>query len=102
MLPGGLGHLGPTQSSNIDLKLKIYVENTCFEHFIFTLEKILLLIFQTLFTENCPFFDNFDQNLFLHELQNDFDKNGSKRNSKIENGRATNSLQFQEKICFHF
>ena len=83
MLPGDLGHLGPTQSSHIDLKLKIYVENTCCEHFIFTWEKFLLLIFQTLFTENCPFFDNFDQNLFLHESRNDFDKNGPKVNPDL-------------------
>ena len=46
-------------------------------------KKFLLLIFQTLFTENCPFFDNFDQNLFLHESRNDFDKNGPKVNPEL-------------------
>ena len=38
-------------------------------------KKILLVIFQTLFTENCQFFEDFDQNLFLSKLWKGIYKN---------------------------
>ena len=46
----------------------------------FIVKKFLLVIFWTLCSENWPFLDNFDQNLFLIKSVNCFHKNGSKIN----------------------
>ena len=47
----------------------------------------LLFIFQTLFTANRPFFDNFDQSLLLVKLQKQIAKKLSKFNYKLILGR---------------
>ena len=65
-------------------KLKIYAETICCGHFIFSWKKILLLILQTLFTENWPIYDNFDPNLFLVESIIDIHKNGLKINFELD------------------
>ena len=46
-------------------------------------QKILLFIFQTLFRQNCQFFDNFDQNKFLDQTCKCFNKNCPKYYFKL-------------------
>ena len=65
---GGHVHLEVTWEWHFGSKLKIYVETIYCEYFVFYQKKILLVIFQTLFTENCQFFKDFDKNLFLPKL----------------------------------
>ena len=49
----------------------------------FIVKKFLLVIFWTLCSENWPFLDNFDQNLFLVKSMKHFNKNCPKINSQL-------------------
>ena len=49
-------------------------------------KNVLLVVFQTLFTENCQFFEDFDQNLFLPKLCNGINRNCQKVHHKIDFG----------------
>ena len=57
------------------------------------MKKVLLVIFETLFTENCPFSDNFDQSLFLVKLLKGFFK------SCLEVNLRLNFDQFLQILC---
>ena len=51
---------------------------------LYFIKRIFLLpIFQTLFSENCCFLDNFDQNLFLVQKCKDTYKSGAKNDFKL-------------------
>ena len=63
--PGVPDHLETPQSGQMDPKMEIYVEIICCEHFRFYGENNFVMIFWTLCSENWPFLDNFDKNLFL-------------------------------------
>ena len=62
---GGLAGLEPPQVEYFCPKLKINMEITYFEHFSFYAKKILLVIFGTLFSKNCQFFEVFGQSQIL-------------------------------------
>ena len=51
--------------------------------FCILLEKNLLAIFQTLFSENCQFSDNFDENRFLDQTCKCKNKKGPKYDFKL-------------------
>ena len=64
------------------------IENLCENHMLWAFhislkKKILLLIFQTLFTEYCPFLHNFNQNLFLAKSLNGLYKECAKISLKL-------------------
>ena len=69
LVPGGPGGLGPTQGQFLAPKFKIYVKIMYCEHFLNFEIFWLLVIFETLFSEKCPFLGNFDKYLFLPHHQ---------------------------------
>ena len=75
MVPGGLGHLQVPWESLFGPKLKIYVKITYSEHFLFQEIFRVLFSFGTLFSEKCPLWGNFDQNLFLPESSTHMNQN---------------------------
>ena len=78
--PGEPAHLEVPWELLFELKLKIYVKIIYSEHFLFFEIFWLLVIFETLFSEKCPFLSNFDKNLFLTPSSTHMDKNCSKTN----------------------
>ena len=56
LVPGGPEQLPVPGESLLGPKLKIHVKTIYCEHFVFYQKIFLLPIFQTLFSENCPFF----------------------------------------------
>ena len=77
------GHLEVPWEYQIGPKLKIYVKIMYSEHFLFFEIFWLLVIFETLFCEKCPFLGNFDKNLFLPASSTHITKSGSKFNLEL-------------------
>ena len=78
LVPGEPGGLGPTQSQFLAPKFKIYVKIMYCEHFLNFEIFWLLVIFETLSSQKCPFLVNFDKNLFLPPSSTQINKSCSK------------------------
>ena len=76
-------HLEVPWEYQIGPKLKIYVKIMYSEHFLFFEIFWLLVIFETLFSEKCPFLGNFDKYLFLPPSSTQISKSGSNFNLKL-------------------
>ena len=82
-LPDEPAHLEVPWELLFELKLKIYVKIIYSEHFLFFEIFWLLVIFETLFSEKCPFLGNFDKYLFLPPSSTQISKSGSNFNLKL-------------------
>ena len=81
--PGEPAHLEDPWELLFVLKLKIYEKIRYYEHFLIFEFFWLLLIFETLFSEKCPFLGNFDKYLFLPPSSTHMDKKCHENNSKL-------------------